>query len=115
MRKLLDNGRAPPAFATLLVAREYVAPCELSAHPLGDSTGWVTWCRPPSALTTSLSTLTNAVNRDSTPYRSDVATISSAFARPVTYRSSRSRTRARAHTAPTAVLSVGTAVTVVSQ
>jgi hypothetical protein len=58
---------------------------------------------PPPSFTTRLSTATNAVNRHSTPNRSDVSTIDFSSARsPAAYRSSRSRSRARAHCAATA-------------
>jgi hypothetical protein len=73
------------------------------SQPDGDSTGWVTRRTSPFSVTTRLSTATYAVNRHSTPYRSEVATmVCSSSVRPARYRSSSSRSRARAHCAVTA-------------
>ena len=45
------------------------------SQPAGSSTGWTTRCGCPPSVTTRVSTATYAVNRHSTPERSDVSTM----------------------------------------
>src|SRR5579864_1749315 len=76
-------GRAAPAAMG-------VGPGPAGSHPAGSSTGWVTRCGAAPWVTTRASTATNAVNRHSTPYRSETSVI---------WRSSRTSS-ARAISAP---------------
>lgn len=78
------------------------------SQPLGGSTGWITRCSGPPSPVTRVSTATKAVNRHSTPKRSETSTIRrSREWSPMAYRSSRARRYARAHTARAAGLRTG--------
>ncbi len=65
------NGRAMPASIIDGAAAAGIGICQ----PAGISTGWITRCVSPPSVTTRSSTATHAVNRHSTPNRSEVATM----------------------------------------
>ncbi|BCB87587.1 hypothetical protein Psuf_049000 [Phytohabitans suffuscus] len=94
-------------------AERLAAPASMS-HPEAGSTGWTIRCAGAPPVTTRLSTARYAVNRHSTPKRSEVSTIrrsspARSLSRPDAYRSSWSRRLALAQIAVSAVLPPGSA------